>query len=45
MPLEAINILGAGQCGTLLAIMLARQGFIVDVYEKNDDPRVVDAEA
>ena len=39
MPLEAINILGAGQCGTLLAIMLARQGFIVDVYEKNEDPR------
>ncbi|MEO1202122.1 MAG: NAD(P)/FAD-dependent oxidoreductase [Pseudomonadota bacterium] len=45
MPLEAINILGAGQCGTLLAIMLARQGFIVDVYEKNPDPRVHDAEA
>ena len=45
MPLEAINILGAGQCGTLLAIMLARQGFIVDVYEKNEDPRVRDAEA
>ncbi len=45
MPLEAINILGAGQCGTLLAIMLARQGFIVDVYEKNPDPRVFDAEA
>jgi len=45
MPLEAINILGAGQCGTLLAIMLARQGFIVDVYEKNEDPRIIDAEA
>lgn len=45
MPLEAINIIGAGQCGTLLAIMLARQGFIVDVFERNDDPRIVDAEA
>ncbi len=45
MPLEAINIIGAGQCGTLLAIMLARQGFIVDVFERNPDPRVFDAEA
>ncbi len=45
MPLEAINIIGAGQCGTLLAIMLARQGFIVDVFERNHDPRVHDAEA
>jgi kynurenine 3-monooxygenase len=45
MPLEAVNIIGAGQCGTLLAIMLARQGFIVDVFERNDDPRVHDAEA
>jgi kynurenine 3-monooxygenase len=45
VPLEAINIIGAGQCGTLLAIMLARQGFVVDVFERNDDPRIVDAEA
>lgn len=45
MPLEAINIIGAGQCGTLLAIMLARQGFIVDVFERNPDPRIHDAEA
>lgn len=45
MPLEAINIIGAGQCGTLLAIMLARQGFIVDVFERNPDPRIFDAEA
>tara|TARA_R110002049_G_scaffold61408_2_gene163557 strand:- start:903 stop:2285 length:1383 start_codon:yes stop_codon:yes gene_type:complete len=45
MPLEAINIIGAGQCGTLLSIMLARQGFEVDVFERNDDPRINDAEA
>ena len=45
MPLEAINIIGAGQCGTLLALMLARQGFIVDVYERNHDPRIQDADA
>ncbi len=45
MPTEAVNIIGAGQCGTLLAIMLAKQGFLVDVFERNDDPRVEDAEA
>jgi len=45
VPLEAINVIGAGQCGTLLAIMLARQGFIVDVFERNQDPRIADAEA
>ncbi len=45
MPQEAVNIIGAGQCGTLLAIMLARQGFNVDVFERNDDPRIADAEA
>jgi kynurenine 3-monooxygenase len=45
MPLEAINIIGAGQCGTLLGIMLARQGFEVDIFERNCDPRVDDAEA
>lgn len=45
MPQEAVNIIGAGQCGTLLAIMLAKQGFLVDVFERNDDPRVIDADA
>lgn len=45
MPQEAVNIVGAGQCGTLLAIMMAKQGFLVDVFERNDDPRVNDAEA
>lgn len=45
MPLEAINIIGAGQCGTLLAILLAKQGFKVDVFEKNQDPRIEDADA
>jgi kynurenine 3-monooxygenase len=42
---QAVNILGAGQCGTLLAIMLARQGFVPTIYERHEDPRVVDAEA
>ncbi|MDH3747108.1 MAG: FAD-dependent monooxygenase [Gammaproteobacteria bacterium] len=45
MPQEAVNIIGAGQCGTLLAIMLAKQGFLVDVFERNHDPRIIDAEA
>lgn len=41
----SVNIIGAGQCGTLLAIMLARRGFGVDVFERHPDPRIVDAEA
>lgn len=40
-----IKIIGAGQCGSLLAIMLARQGFETSVYERHPDPRIVDAEA
>jgi kynurenine 3-monooxygenase len=42
---DTVNIIGAGQCGTLIAIMLARNGFGVDVYERFTDPRVQDAEA
>ena len=42
---QPVNIIGAGQCGTLLAIMLARQGFRPTVYERHPDPRVFDAEA
>jgi kynurenine 3-monooxygenase len=42
---KRVNIVGAGQCGTLMAIMLARHGFDVHVYERFEDPRVHDAEA
>ena len=42
---KTVNVIGAGQCGTLLSIMLARQGFGVDLYERYEDPRVFDAEA
>ncbi len=42
---ETVNIIGAGQCGTLLSIMLARLGFSPTVYERFKDPRVFDAEA
>jgi len=45
MSRERINIIGAGQCGTLVAIMLARHGYEVEVYERFHDPRVEDAEA
>ncbi len=42
---RSVNIVGAGQCGTLLAIMLARRDFNVEVYERYEDPRIFDAEA
>lgn len=45
MSTKNVNIIGAGQCGTLIAIMLARHDFDVDVYERFTDPRVQDAEA
>ena len=45
MSTKNVNIIGAGQCGTLIAIMLARHDFDVGVYERFTDPRVQDAEA
>ena len=45
MSNETINIIGAGQCGTLVAIMLARHDYPVEVYERFRDPRIEDAEA
>ena len=35
-----ITIVGAGLCGTLLAIRLAQHGYTVDVYEKRSDMRM-----
>ncbi len=37
---RSITIIGAGLAGALLAILLARRGWDVDVYEKRGDPRV-----
>lgn len=37
MPHVAIS--GAGLAGTLLAIMLAKRGYHVDIYERRPDPR------
>src|SRR5687768_18232493 len=35
-----ISIIGAGLAGALLATLLSRRGWDVDVYEKRGDPRV-----
>ncbi len=43
--MSKVSIIGAGQCGSLLSISLARLGFDVDVFERFEDPRVYDAEA
>jgi kynurenine 3-monooxygenase len=40
MTARAITIVGAGLAGALLAALLARRGWQVDVYEKRGDPRV-----
>jgi kynurenine 3-monooxygenase len=34
-----VNIVGGGLAGSLLAILLARRGFQVNVYERRPDPR------
>lgn len=36
-----ICIVGAGLAGTMMAILLAKLGYRVTVYEKREDPRVV----
>lgn len=37
---RSLSIVGAGLAGALLATLLARKGWHVDVYEKRGDPRV-----
>lgn len=34
-----VNVVGAGLCGSLMALFLARRGFRVTLFEKRDDPR------
>ena len=36
---QAVNIVGAGLAGALLAVLLARRGFAVDLYDRRPDPR------
>jgi kynurenine 3-monooxygenase len=40
-----VNIIGAGLAGSLLAILLARRGFAVTVYERRADPRLATVDA
>lgn len=39
MKNESIDIIGAGLCGSLLAVMLARRGMAVTLWERQPDPR------
>lgn len=41
---EPVNIVGAGLAGALLAVLLARRGFDVQVYERRSDPRLTAGE-
>jgi kynurenine 3-monooxygenase len=38
-PVAGVNVIGAGLAGSLLAILLAKRGFAVTVYERRADPR------
>jgi len=42
MGKESIMIIGAGLCGTLMAMRLSQRGYTVNVYEKRPDPRLSD---
>ncbi|MFO7276785.1 MAG: NAD(P)/FAD-dependent oxidoreductase [Pseudomonadota bacterium] len=39
IPAQRVNIVGAGLAGALLAVLLARRGFEVTLYERRPDPR------
>lgn len=41
---QPVNIAGAGLAGSLLALMLARRGYPVDVYERRSDMRKAQVE-
>lgn len=45
MTQQRIAVVGAGLCGTLLAIRLAQRGFRIDLFEKRPDPRVTQLDA
>ncbi|MEM8582618.1 MAG: NAD(P)/FAD-dependent oxidoreductase [Bacteroidota bacterium] len=40
-----IIIVGAGLCGSLLALRLAQRGYRVELFEKRSDPRSIELEA
>jgi kynurenine 3-monooxygenase len=39
LPPGPVNVVGAGLAGALLAVLLARRGFAVTLYERRPDPR------
>ena len=39
VPERELNIVGAGLAGALLAVLLARRGFVPTLYERRADPR------
>lgn len=39
MTRAAVNIIGAGLCGSLMAVLLAKRGIGVTLYERRGDPR------
>jgi kynurenine 3-monooxygenase len=39
MAQQRITLIGSGLVGALLAVQLAKRGFVVDVFEKRRDPR------
>lgn len=38
-PVGRVTIIGAGMAGTLLAVLLAKRGYTVELFERNPDPR------
>ena len=40
MSRNSVTILGAGLCGSLLSIVLARRGMKVTVLDQRPDPRI-----
>jgi kynurenine 3-monooxygenase len=43
-PAPTVNIVGAGLAGALLALLLAKRGLKVTLFERRPDPREADAE-
>jgi kynurenine 3-monooxygenase len=42
---DKVLIIGAGLCGSLLALRLAQRGFKVEIYESRPDLRTTDISA
>ncbi|OEY99392.1 MULTISPECIES: NAD(P)/FAD-dependent oxidoreductase [Stenotrophomonas] len=42
---RSLSIIGAGLAGSLLAILLSRQGWRITLYERRGDPRISDYES